>query len=338
MRVPYRYKLFLKKTLRVLLITLAALFVLTLAVLVYLEPYLVYDRDGVHLDFSDRRTPDASSPTVPEQPSVPDASFIQVEPSESGRLLSETGGYYITTSMLLEPEKVLSAVKSLDRRCAVAIELKSIFGNFYYSTSIGGAPLADTDVSQVDALIDYLREQGFYMIAVVPAFRDRAFALEHVSSGLALQSGALWVDERQCYWLDPADGTTLSYLMQIARELSSLGFREIAFSDFRFPSSSRINYRSDKTGAELVADAAGTLTAFFESSNLMISFVTDDVQFASAPVTGRIYIPDADGTNVEKYTQGFAACASLRELVFLTASRDVRFDDRAVLRPLLNES
>ena len=148
--------------------------------------------------------------------------------------------------MLREPDRVLEALQALDDSCAVMLELKSIYGNFYYSTAIDGAATADVDVARVDEIISYLRSRGFYMIAEIPAFCDSAFALDNQSSGLPLSSGALWMDENACYWLDPASQTVLSYLTQIARELSSLGFREIAFSEFRFPSSQNIAYSSEK--------------------------------------------------------------------------------------------
>lgn len=334
MRLPYRHRLFLRKFLRVSLIALASAGILFAALVIYLEPYLVYDREGVHLDFS-AREPGTAETVESTRPSVSDATIVEIPPISDDATIAELGGYTITTSMLQSPETVLEALKALKKPCAVAIELKSIFGNFYYSTEIGGAPRADADIEAVDALIDYLREEGFYMIAVIPAFRDRAFALENTACGLPLQSGALWLDERQCYWLDPANATTLSYLMQIIRELSSLGFREVAFSDFRFPSSSKINYHSEKTGAQLVAEAAETLTAFFESSNVTVSFVTNGADFDTACVRGRIYVTDADGTSVENYMQSLGASEELKELVFLTNSRDTRFDGKAVLRPLL---
>lgn len=336
MRVPYRHKLFLRKILRFFLLTLAAVCVVCVAILIYCEPYLVYDRDGVHLDFSPR---DPAAPNVGSQvrPDVSDATLVSSEPISEGTPLAELGGYTITTSMLQSPETVLEAVKALNRPCAVAIELKSIYGNYYYSTELDGAPRADIDTETVDALIDYLREEGFYMIALIPAFRDRAFALENVSCGLPLQNGALWLDERQCYWLDPASSTTLSYLTQIVRELSSLGFREVAFSDFRFPESNKINYRSDKTGAQLVAEAAEHLTALFESSNVTVSFVTDGSDFDLSCVRGRVYVSEADGTNPDTYLQTFSAFSNIKETVFLCSSRDVRFEGKAVLRPLLSE-
>lgn len=333
-RISYRRGIFLKKLLRVVLIVLAVLLVLSAVLLIYLEPYVTYDRDGAHLSLD--REPSAVSPTEGNstRPQIGDAQILHVEKAQSDKTIAEQGGYYITTSMLQDPAAVLEEVKALDGPCAVMMEVKSIFGNFYYSTAISGAQTADVDVTVVDELIAYLSRNGFYMIAVTPAFRDSNFALDNQSCGLPLAGGALWMDTRGCYWLDPADETVLSYLMQIARELSSLGFSEVAYSDFLFPDSSNISYNSELSRDELIAGAATELSTFFSGSNLTISFVTEGVEFPARVCSGRLYITDADGSKVERYVQAYDA-TGIRELVFLANSRDSRFNDYAMLRPLI---
>lgn len=336
LRIPYRNKLLLKKLLRIVLITLAALLVLSIALLLYYEPYIVYDRNGAHLRRStdSRQTADAEAalrPTV-ENPLIVYDTNVPTQKS-----LAETGGYYITTSMLQDPEAVFDAVKRLEEPCAVMIELKSIFGNYYYSTSIDGAQTADVDIAKIDRLLTYLVDNDFYLIASVPAFSDRTFALENQSCGLPLSSGALWMDDYGCYWLDPANETVKSYLMQIARELSGLGIREVVFSEFRFPESSSIVYSSDKASAEILRETASELTSFFTGSNLMISFEAETAEFPADACKGRLYIPNVDGSQVERYLQLYSKSEGLAELVFLAASRDVRFENQAVLRPLLSE-
>ena len=170
----------------------------------------------------------------------------------------------------------------------------------------------------------------------LPAFCDTAFALANSAAALPLSSGVLWMDSNGCYWLDPASETVMIYLKQIARELSSRGFREVVFSEFRFPASNSISYHSEKSGAELTQDAAQELTTFFSGSNLMISFETDDTAFPADVCTGRLYIRDVDGSKIEKFAQAYGSAENLTELVFLVNSKDTRFDERAVLRPLLN--
>ncbi len=333
-RISYRRKLFLKKLLRTLLILAGAAALISVVLLIYLEPYVTYDRSGAHLDLSGTRTAQVEATEPSARPVINDAQIIVQEPAPPSDTIAEMSGYYITTSMLREPEKVLQTLQSLDGSCAVMIELKSIYGNFYYSTAIGGAATADVDIAAVDEILSYLRSHSFYMIAEIPAFCDTNFALANQSCGLPLSSGALWMDDRACYWLDPANEAVLSYLMQIARELSSLGFKEVAFSEFRFPSSKNIAYSSEKTAAQLIENAAKQLTAFFTGSNLTISFVTDDTAFPASACTGRLYIPDVDGTKVEKYVQAYASATLLSEIVFLANSRDARFEQQATLRPL----
>lgn len=335
MRIPYRNKLLLKKIWRIFLISLAVCVVLAAALLVYFEPYFVYDRSGAHLDYGNTPTPseeNASVGLITVDP--PEIIYDTAEPEE--KTLAEMGGYYITTAMLQEPEKVLEQVKSLSAPCAVMVELKSIYGNFYYSSAIGGAQRASVDTAVVDELIDYLSDNGFYMIASVCAFSDYNFALANQSCGLPLSSGALWMDENGCYWLDPSSETVISYLVQITRELASLGFDEVAFFDFRFPTSASIHYESDLTGSEIIQNAAKELTSFFTGSQVTVSFVTDSTDFPATVCKGRLYLEGVDGSKVERYTQSYRSY-DLKELVFLANSRDTRFDGLAVLKPLMSE-
>ena len=336
-RISYRRKLFLKKLLRVLLILTGTAAAVSIVLLIYLEPYVTYDRQGAHLDLSGTKSETAGTTEPAARPVVQDAQIVFQEAEPESDSIADMTGYYITTAMLREPDRVLQTLQSLESSCAVMIELKSVYGNFYYSTSIGGASTADVGIQAVDEILSYLRSHGFYMIAQIPAFCDSNFALANQSCGLPLASGALWMDERACYWLDPADEAVLSYLMQIARELSSLGFQEVAFSEFRFPSSKNISYSSEKTGAQLIEEAAKELTTFFTGSNLTISFVTDETAFPASACSGRLYIPDVDGSKVEKYVQSYGSASTLSELVFLANSRDTRFEDQATLRPLFTQ-
>jgi hypothetical protein len=321
--------------LKIALIALGILLAAAIVLLIYLAPYITYDREGAHLDLTAKTTgePAPSAPT--ESPAPDDVTIIYDTPAQDEGEAVGTVGYYVTSAMLRDPAAVMEALQAMEEPCIVMLELKSIYGNFYYSTSIEGAQVADADIPAIDELISYLKRRGFYLIAEIPAFCDSAFALANQSSGLPIAGGALWVDGNGCYWLDPADDTVLNYLKQISRELSSLGFREVAFSDFRFPVGNTIDYASDRTTAQLISHAAQELTAFFDNSNLRISFVTDDTAFPANACAGKLYIPNADGSKVEKYVQAFSEAESISGFVFLTASRDTRFDAQSALRPLL---
>ena len=334
MRIPYRNKLMIKKILRILGFTLAALVILIGAIVIYADSQIIYDRNGAHLS-NDAPTIPTATQSENETADIQPPEIIYLEGTDEELTLAEMGGFYITTEMLQSPEKVFQQIKSLDAPCAVMMELKSIFGNFYYSTSIDSAKSASVDVGTVDEIIEYLRENNFYMIASVAAFADNQFALANQSHGLPLKNGALWMDERGCYWLDPASETVISYLVQITRELATLGFSEVTFSDFRFPGSNNIHYESDLTGTQLIQEAATQLTDFFRGSNVMISFCVTDTEFPTKACSGRIYVSEVDGSKIERYVQAYGT--GLTELVFLASSRDTRFEELALLRPLMSQ-
>ena len=334
-RISYRNKIRLKKLLRALLILAGCLLVVSIVMTIYLEPYILYDRDGAHLSLT-QETSEATAPSVSQpRPVVENPQIVYSQGAPVEKSIQEMGGYYITTAMLQKPEAVFEEIKAIQEPCAVMIQLKSIFGNFYYSSSIAGAPKADVAVSVIDEMISYLSDNGFYLIAEIPAFSDPVFALDHQSCGLPLSSGALWMDENGCYWLDPSNENVQSFLMQIARELANRGFHEIAFSHFRFPDTTSISYSSEKSKADIIADAASQLTSFFANSSTVLSFVTDAEDFPVSSCTGRIYINDVAGSRVEHYVQLYSEPQTLREIVFITNSRDTRFEEQAVLRPLI---
>ena len=336
MHISYRNKILLRKLLRVLLILLAFALVAGILLVIYLEPFVVYDRDGAHLDMDGRLTQVATpnEPAAP-RPVIENPQIIYASGAAMNKTIQEMGGYYISTAMLQDPEAVFEEVKKIEEPCAVMIQLKSRFGNYYYSSSISGTQKADVRVTVVDQMITYLSNKGFYLIAEIPAFTDPVFALDHQECGLPVAGGYLWMDEYGCYWLDPADEQVLSYLSQIARELAGRGFHEVAFSEYRFPDTNSISYNSEKTRSEIIAESAAQLTANFAGSSTVISFVSTADDFPVESCTGRMYVKDVAGSKVTHYQQTYGAAGTLTEIVYIVNSRDTRFEDQAVLRPLI---
>ena len=192
------------------------------------------------------------------------------------------------------------------------------------------------DISTVDAVISHLRSHGFTMVARVKTFQDSNFALNHIVSSLRTAGGALWVGNG-FYWLDPASDTVVAYLKQIARELAEKGFKEIVFDDFRFPNGTQIVYTSDKSRSDLIAGVATDLLNFFASSNITISFGNPNPDFALSG-DSHVYLSGVTGSGVSAAVKGYSQLSDLpNQLVFLTGSKDRRFDDYQVLRPLLSK-
>lgn len=342
-KLSYRNKMRIKKALKALILTALILAVCFVFLLIFMQRYVVYSSDGAHLDFS-RTSLDIplnqSQDTGKPAGGIRDVEIVYPDDVEAADgKLKQLNGVYVTVEMLRSnPQLVLEEIKALDNTNAILIDVKDNSGNFYYSTNIAGAPKANT--TALDELIAYLTRNGYPMIARIPSFADSSFALEHPDYALSIDGGALWVDEAGSYWLNPELPTVLSYQEQICKELSSMGFQEVVFDDFFFPTSGSIVYTSNLTRAELITAAARELESAFTGSNLTISFCTTDTAFPVDSANGRIYIPDASGANVDRIIASMSNTVAnpSAQVVFLSDSRDTRFEAYGTLRPALMDA
>ena len=184
----------------------------------------------------------------------------------------------------------------------------------------------------MDRLIQTLQEQGCYLIARLPAFRDSAFAQSNPTAGLALSSGALWTDDEQCYWLDPASQTVTANLMQICRELQDTGFDEVVFTDFRIPDSGSIVYTAAASKDEILRQSARQL-ASCAGQGFTVSF-SGSPDFPLPAGQTRLYLENVAPEQAAATAEKASASDASTQVVFLTTSRDTRFDEYGVLRRL----
>lgn len=332
--IPYRTRVRLRKLGIALAIAAVLLLLTAIGLVIYFQRFLVYSADGVRLEFS----PSTAQTDTPQKlEPLPDPQIVVDTSAESDTsAMSRLSGLYVTADMLDDTDTILDEISQTEGQVAVLLDVKSIYGNFYYSTSITGAETSSSvDIAAVDQFIADLNANGrVYLMARVPAFRDSAYALAHQSSGLPLENGALWMDSDSCYWLDPADSLVLSYLQDIIRELEALGFDEVVFTDFAFPASENISYDGDRSAA--VLDAAQRLRSNV-TGDALLSLVTTDASLAA--YADRVYLTTDDGAQVQSLTQSFADVYDTLEehIVFLTDSRDTRFAQYGLLRPAVTE-
>ena len=337
--ISYRTKARMRKGMKVFLAVAAILLLGMILFAVYLERFVVYTPEGVHFDFGRNTSRDVVIPTNNTVPAtLPENVTIEfAEPDPGGQETERVSGYYIDLEMLQDPAAVLAAVQELSPPCTVLIDLKGGNGSFYYTTAIDGARQAAIDIETVDTVISYLRSHGFTMVARIRTFQDTHFAEEHINCALRKNGGSLWVGDG-FYWMDPANPVVVAYLKQIARELAEKGFKEIVLDDFRFPSGTQIVYNSEKSRTELIAGVAEELLNFFASSNITISFGNPASDFV---LTGssHIYVSGITGSGVSAAVKSYALLDDLEnQLVFLTGSKDRRFEDYQVLRPLVSKA
>ena len=325
----------------------------------YLERYMVYTPEGARLvlpgeepeglaadasaeSFSLVEVPDATVQTLaPIQrdptPSEPQtvAQIDLASPEETGPDLLQ--GYYVTFDDLQEPARVLEIIQS-DPDCdTVVLEVKSAYGSSCYSSSLPGAVASGSvNVEAVDDLIAILAAEDLRLVALVPAYSDSVFALDHQTEGLPISGGALWLDWDSHYWLDPASSLVQEHLVDLCTELTGLGFDEVAFSYFTFPDSENIVYAGDRNAA--LQDAGDLLVRTAQLLGMEVSFF--DLSLTRplvCPTTGgHLYFQAEDGSTVNRILQWMGSDEETLSgaLAFCTGSHDTRFMDHSILRPL----
>lgn len=343
MRVfSYQNKRRAKTLLIVVAIAAAVLFLFCLCRFIYLQRYLVYSDKEVSLNYDqdldkdyDQTIPAWSDDTleiITEEPVVQTSGILNAP-------LETLTGYYITTQMLLDMDTVNSALPQGDALPdTLMLDLKSIYGNFYYSSDAPGAMTSSADISAIDSMITRLgAEPGLYLIARIASLSDTNFALANQSCGLPLRSGALWMSAEGCYWLDPMAEPVQEYLASIAEELAYMGFDEIVFDDFRIPDSQNIVYKTEGTREEAAAAAASQLRERLSDLSVRVSFVSSNPLVAEH--SDRVFLVTQDGSAVSDLVKSVEDTVEnpSAEIVFLTPSRDTRFDGYGILRPLIEE-
>lgn len=335
MALPYRTRKALRGLGIGVLIFLLIAAVALLCWLLWLDRFIVYNRDGAQLNFN--LSPEFSPGIPAEQPTTGETVSIYYNEGDStidtSTELTQLSGYYVDAATLIKGvASVRAQLEQLPAGTPVMIDLKNPYGAFYYSSDVGSTS-SEVDIGAMDELIAYLRSSSLYTIARVPALRDRQFGLDNVPAGLFLPSGiGLWPDDQGCYWLNPTHDATRTHLIQIATELRGLGFDEVLFTEFRFPDSANAVFNGDK--AEALAATAGTLVSSCATETFAVSFAVRDASFTLPEGRCRMYLENAAAADVKNLAEQTGLTDPQIRLVFLTEANDTRYDDYGVLRPI----
>lgn len=335
MTLPYRTRRALRNLGIAALALILVLILVWLVWLLWLDRYVVYTRDGAVLDFTLSDVQLNREPAVPPEQDMTVSIFYN-EGDDALNIsteLSQLKGYYVSTEMLTESiPDVLAILKKLPAQTPVLVEVKDIVGRFFYSTSLGPAHKT-IDPAAMDQLIDYLADSDLYAIAKVPALRDYYYGLNNVPDGLPTSKGYLWMEDgTNCYWLNPASEGTLTHLIQTATELKGLGFDEVVFSDFRFPDTDKIVFKSDKK--EALITAANTLIATNADDRFAVSFLVENATFALPEGRTRMYLEGKAAAEAKALAEQSGLADPAVKLVFITDVNDTRFDTYGALRPI----
>ena len=335
MSIPYRTRQIIKRVAVISLIVISVLAVVWLCWFVWLKRYIVYTRNGAVLDFSiSAKIPEGQPVQPPEE--LPDIPIYYNEGEDAistSKELQQLKGYYADRNALIAGiDQVRAQVGALERGTPVMLDVKSATGNFFYSTAVSTHFDSKVDITAMDALIQELSDSGVYLIARLPALRDRMYGLNNVNDGIFDTRGAyLYRDDGGCYWLNPKRQNVQTYLVQVITELKNLGFDEVVLDYFDFPDTQYMRFDGDKE--QTLLTAAQTIMTSCGSETFAVSFVQKP-GFQLPEGRSRLYVKDAAAADVKSLAIESGLENPQAKLVFLTEIHDTRFDEFGVLRPL----
>lgn len=336
MSIPYRTQQALKRLAGTLLILLLVAAVVGALWFLWLQRYVLYTREeGAVLNFDMSPTVAAGEPA--RQPEAVEEVQIFYNEGEdkveiSGDLTKLKGYYVLGNAVASNPAGVWEQIQTLPAGTPVMLDLKNVYGMFFYTTVTGRPTSDEADVRGVDMLLDNLKASDYYTIARVPALRDRAYGLEDPNEGLPVAAGYLWMDADGCYWLNPAREAIVNYLIDIATELQMLGFDEVVFEDFYFPQTDSIVFNGDKQAT--LESTAQTIVDSCATKNFAVSFVSDG-SWKEPEGRSRVYRKDiSDAITLMEFNNAVTVEDPQTRVVLITNNMDSRFEEYGVLRPI----
>ena len=274
----------------ILLFLLAFVLVFVIAAFYGLQQFLVYDQDGVSLQF--RRT-ETSGPAESAQPTAvptPDVSGMQVnivftDPSFDdialpvGEGLQPLRARQIGFADVLDSAKLAAGVSAAaEAGCsAVVLEMKTAAGQLAWRSAaemavsfgtIGAADFSETLAS--------LHEKGLYAVAKVSVCADDLMAVRNWPIALRGADGQPYQDADGHFWLDPYNRDVRSYIIPLLQELSAMGFDEILLTDLMHPAAEAefqysVTLRSDPSPRAAVCQLARKLAEAMRDSGTKLS-------------------------------------------------------------------
>ena len=334
MNISYRTRQLIRRIAGTTAVVLAALTVVTLCSVLWLQRFVVYTDEGAKLVFNQpKKLPQGQLPESTASPSV----NIHYSDTPFREGLQQITGYYIDPQELMDdPDAVRQRLEQLPAGTAVMLDVKGYRGYFYYSTTVGRNTSSSYDISRMDDLIRWLAGSDLYVIARMSSLRDFDLAWNDNSCGLTKTSGVLYADEGRYglgYWLDPTNDKVLHYLTQVIRELRDKGFDEVVLQNFCFPDTDSLAFEGDK--AKALSSAAAELITACTNESFTLSFASSDPAYVLPEGLCRLYL---EGIAPED-TQAAWDTANLEDkrlyLVFVAPGDDPGYEiENGILRPL----
>lgn len=273
---------------KTLLIVLLCLILLAALGFLVLQRYAVYGADGsIRFELpwvqqtekpsgDDGNAPSDStelpSHIVVDEPAAP----VKPEPAElHGIMLSES-------VLLGSVDAALASVPTSAN--TVALRVKNAKGELLYASELQSAIEvgAVKGGSGANDVIKALSEDGLYTVARISALHDSLYAAAHPADAGVQQlkyPDYIWFDPDSTFFLAPEKPAARQYVVSVARECAALGFDELLFDEFGYPTRGRLNNidESQRTMSKSAAltQLAGELRSGTEEYGVKLSVQLD---------------------------------------------------------------
>ena len=232
----------------ILLFTVAFLFIAAVGLFYGLQQFIVYDQNGVTLQFSKTETETETTETesLYHKPDVSglNVQLVFLDPDFSDVNLVDTEEYGKLRAVWIPAETTLSSVKlaaalvtvDADSCNTVVLEMKSSGGQLAWSSNatlaVNYGTTGYTDFSEIVA---QLHEKGLRAAAAISCCADTLMGMRNWPIALLTPLGAPYTDADGVYWLDPYNRSVREYLIEMMTELAQLGFDEIILTNLSHP-------------------------------------------------------------------------------------------------------
>ncbi len=266
------------------LVLVLVLILLAAAAFLLAQRYMVYDMDGsYHFELPwFRNDEDGAAQRTTYHRGAQDLEIV-IEKPEDPRVV-EVHAQELDASLL--QGGMSRALSELDGTVnAVAIRLKTADGDLLYPSALSEAAAAKAVAgsSVSGASVKDLTGSGYHTIARLSALHDSRYAFAHMTDAAVEQKAYknyIWYAPDSSHYLAPEKDAARQYLCNVACEVAELGFDELLFDEFGYPTKGRLNNIkvSERTMSqeEALALLAANLREALSEKNVVLSLEMDE--------------------------------------------------------------
>jgi hypothetical protein len=233
--------------------------------LFFFRGYVVDTPDGPRLEMPFLAKETASLPTISNDVSV------TIPDKDTNPMPEPLHAILLSSDSIMEKT---ARTEMQNAGCnAVIYDMRTEDGSLHYVSDLSLAIESGASASLPglnDAIHDMNETADLYTIARVSCFPDSKLTEAKPDLALCRASGATWKDASKGAWLSPSRDEVQSYLLDICRELSALGFDEILLTNCAYPTKGTVS-QVDALGDESIDVLSVTLEDFYKEMRSVLA-------------------------------------------------------------------